>query len=556
MDNEQKEKMEAMAGEAKKKAVGIWTVCKEKIAETWKSGPKGKAICIGGVTAFLLVVFLLGGGKKEEAKPDASELLAKQLAAAQAEMQRIQAETQAKIAAENAAREAEAAKRRTEEEARRAEKAAESEANQKAFQENLAKQQEEMQRQYAEVLAQTQANEAERQRKLAERDRQLAEAAARQKEIAAEAAARVQANREKAEAKRKAMEDARNHVPAATGTLDGSALSEKDFSQVFIGDAPDDEGTIYAHGRSENIRVYQSTSSGLLVGYEQGTSAYAEQVEDLMGSLGVSFDRVVWVDTKTRLNEENRPLRDGFYVRKGMHSYIGTDGGEHVLAQYIEITDPDDVKMLKAEQKRRAEEKRMAEEEAAELANERGAYELNLPLTSLCGFKLGAPPSQVKGLLLYEDGSAVRAMSYRSDMFGNQPKYRLAKPFRLFTHAEVSFADRGVGKHLESVELTGKPDLNKYTSESYFAEVEAMAQLIEKKFGIQFQRTPYSTSKSQMSYIWRDGAGHETLNITATPSYLKLYFADLFEIRRFDAAAKEASKTDIQFDADAGADQL
>lgn len=350
------------------------------------------------------------------------------------------------------------------------------------------------------------------------------------------------------------MEDARNHVPADTGELAASALSENDFTHVFIGDPADDEGTIYAHGRSANIQVFQSTSEGLLVGYAQGANPFTAQAENLMENLGVSFDRVVWVDTKTRLNEENRPLRAGFYVRKGMHSHVGTDGGEHILAQYVEITDPKAVEMLKAEQKRRVEEKRIAEQEAAELANERGAYELNLPIKSLCGFKLGAPPSQVKGLLLHEDGSPVRVMSYGTDMMGNTTKFRLAKPFRLFTHVEVKFADNGVGKHLESVELRGTPDLKKFTRESYFAEVEATAQLIERKFGIQFSRD--TLSGGEQTYSWRDKTGTEVLRITASPKYLQLFFADLFEIRRLDKAAQEASKTSIQFDADAGADQL
>lgn len=555
MDPKTQEPPNAPTATAKQKAVASAAWCKEKISGTWQSGPKGKAICLGAAAALLLAVFLPNCGRKEKAQPDAVAALFQQLAEAQAEIKRVQADAQAKIAEANAAvaaeREQLAAERKellAEVEARRREAAAQTQQAHNEFQQQLMDQIEaEHMRVQAELQAQRDAEQAARERRLAEME-------VRRQEIAAQNAARVKANQEKALARKQAMEDARNHVPAATGELSASALSEKDFSQVFIGDAPDDEGTVYAHGRSDNIRVYQSTSSGLVVGYEQGTSPYAAQVEGLMGNLGVSFDRVVWVDTKTRLNEENRPLRDGFYVRKGMHSHIGTDGAEHVLAQYVEITDPKSVEMLKAEQKRRIEEKRIAEQEAAELADERGAYELNLPIKSLCGFKLGAPPSQVKGLLLHEDGTPVRAMSYRSDMFGNQSKYRLAKPFRLFTHAEVHFADSGVGKHLESVELKGTPDLKKYTRESYFAEVEATARLIERKFGIQFSRSRDSTG--EVSYSWRDRSGNEILSINASGKYLQLYFADLFEIRRLDAAAVEASKTAVQFDADAGADQL
>jgi hypothetical protein len=567
MTHETEEKPIAQAEPTKKKSPAAAARCKETIAATRESGPKRTIIAMGCTVTLLFAVCLSGCGKKENPqrelrdsppkqqaegqteKPqaDAIAFLARQVAEAQKEMQRQQAEIQAKIAAENAAREAEAEKRRAEEEARRKEAAAENEAYWKEFREEMIASGEEFRRRAAEAQAQAEATRAAREQRLAEME-------ARQKEIAAQNAARVKANQEKAQARKQAMEDARNHVPTDTGELSASALSEQDFSQVFIGDAPDDEGTVYAHGRSENIRVYQSTSSGLLVGYAQGTSQYAAQVENLMGSLGVSFDRVVWVDTKTHLNEENRPLRAGFYVRRGMHSHVGPDGGEHVMARYIEIRDPKAVEMLKAEQKRRVEEKRIAEQEAAELADERGAYELNLPVKSLCGFKLGAPPSQVKPLLLHEDGTPVRVMSYGTDMMGNLKKFRMAKPFRLFTHVEVGFADHGVGKHLESVELRGTPDLKKFTRESYFAEVEATARLIERKFGIQFARSAYSTGEQM--YSWRDNAGKEMLNITASPKYLSMYFADLFEIRRLDKAAQEASKTSIQFDADAGADQL
>lgn len=61
MDNEQKEKVAALASEAKKKAGGIWTALKEKIATLWKSGRKGKAICIGGAVVVLLLLGQCGG---------------------------------------------------------------------------------------------------------------------------------------------------------------------------------------------------------------------------------------------------------------------------------------------------------------------------------------------------------------------------------------------------------------------------------------------------------------------------------------------------------------
>ena len=56
MDNEAKEKAAALAGEAKKKAAGIW----QKIAGLWKSGTKGKVICIVGVLAIVWAIGACG----------------------------------------------------------------------------------------------------------------------------------------------------------------------------------------------------------------------------------------------------------------------------------------------------------------------------------------------------------------------------------------------------------------------------------------------------------------------------------------------------------------
>jgi formylglycine-generating enzyme required for sulfatase activity len=56
MDNETKEKAVALAGEAKKKAVGILSKCAGKIGALWKSGVKGKVICIVGVLVILGII--------------------------------------------------------------------------------------------------------------------------------------------------------------------------------------------------------------------------------------------------------------------------------------------------------------------------------------------------------------------------------------------------------------------------------------------------------------------------------------------------------------------
>ena len=56
MDNETKEKVAAIAVEAKKKAGRTWTLCKDKIVTLWKSGIKGKAICIVGALVILGII--------------------------------------------------------------------------------------------------------------------------------------------------------------------------------------------------------------------------------------------------------------------------------------------------------------------------------------------------------------------------------------------------------------------------------------------------------------------------------------------------------------------
>lgn len=60
MDNAKKGRWEAWADDAREKTIGIWSACKKKIAAIWKSGPKGKAICVG-VAAVILLVLMRGG---------------------------------------------------------------------------------------------------------------------------------------------------------------------------------------------------------------------------------------------------------------------------------------------------------------------------------------------------------------------------------------------------------------------------------------------------------------------------------------------------------------
>ena len=62
MNPETKEKLNAQAEVAKNKALAAVAWCQEKIAATWKSGRKGKAICIGVAALVLFLMMRCGGG--------------------------------------------------------------------------------------------------------------------------------------------------------------------------------------------------------------------------------------------------------------------------------------------------------------------------------------------------------------------------------------------------------------------------------------------------------------------------------------------------------------
>ena len=347
--------------------------------------------------------------------------------------------------------------------------------------------------------------------------------------------------------------DSAKNAPGDTGKLSASNISEQQFSQVFIGNSKEDEGVIYVHIQDPSIRIFQATSGGLLVGYARGTSRVAAQIENLMGDLGASFDRVVWIATKSKTHEENRPLETGFFVRRGKHSFVGTDGGEHVLAQYVEITDEKDIAMIMDELKRREDAKEAAEAKARELDEEHGAIELDIPVPSLCGFKLGVPPSQVKPLLVNDDGTPLKVLDIR---YARANPMRLATPFRLFTRAQVYFSSFGKGKHLEMVVFRGE-DFNsaKFTWQSYETEVENTVRLIEKKFGIEFER---SSDSSGRDYIWRHEKNDEeveSIHVQLWNGQLSLAFTS-YLVSELEKQQFEASKKSIAFDADAGADQL
>lgn len=89
------------------------------------------------------------------------------------------------------------------------------------------------------------------------------------------------------------------------------------FYSVFNG-FPKDEGMVYKHD-GNGLKVLQATKKGNLV--ERDYS-----------------DRVIWVETKRRYEDDER-LDAGYYIRRGSMEYETALGAEKRVACYVEVTD-------------------------------------------------------------------------------------------------------------------------------------------------------------------------------------------------------------------------
>lgn len=279
-------------------------------------------------------------------------------------------------------------------------------------------------------------------------------------------------------------------------SIQASDLSTLPFNAVFMDMfevvCPSDEGMVFAFtSLGSNIRILQSTSSGILVGTATGSSPFWGDFEENMGA-----SRVVWIETGATRYEEGRALKSGFYVRCGLYSYTDTDDAEHTVARYVAVTDQKTISMLEAEQKRRIkeeDEKKEAEktaeaarkeaEEAAEAASEvYDAIELDIPIQSLCGFKLGASPGQIRGLIKQDNGLPVKMIGPISCS-----DYRMATPFLVFTNVNISFSsDRGPDKHLTGVRFSAEFVRDQFTDESIVTEFNKISELLQKKINPSF----------------------------------------------------------------------
>lgn len=354
-----------------------------------------------------------------------------------------------------------------------------------------------------------------------------------------------------------------NETPASRMSNDSGEAVEytgKKFADIFW-KIEEDEGVIYKQLSAQDweaskVKVFQATRAGNLVRRE-------------------NCDRVVWVVTPGIRHEDGEILKAGYYVRRGLYEYESANGAAHTVARYVQVTDNRSLEKIekvdwamKAEKKaqeeawaaeeaakKKANEARLkAEEEArkkaALKAAEQGAYDLDIPVKSLCGFKLGTPPSQVMALLQHENGTPVTDLGELIRL-GDNTTYRLVKPFRLFTHVRVTFSDQGVGKHLSRVNLYAKIDEN-VDRKSYVTEMKSLVQLIENKFGIKFD----------WNYAWE--YDKESITIErfdeSWPGYhgdvLSLHFEAWNEIRDLDEKAKRGPKKSFKLKEDDGADDL
>ena len=324
----------------------------------------------------------------------------------------------------------------------------------------------------------------------------------------------------------------------------GGEYTGWDFSKVFMG-AQADEGKIYKFESNISIKVLQAMKKGNLVGYMQGANPFAGRLESLFKSFGGSLNRIVWVETPGKRYEDGETLGEGFYIRRGSYEYKGTDGGEHTVARYVEVTDEATLKTI---------QKQIKDEEAAEaqakLEAEGQPFEVNAPIKSLCGFAIGATPSSVKSLLINpSEGNSLVDGKYTVDG-------KMVTPFRHFDFAELKFSPAPIlgGMHLTSIHLKASDGVPQELGGNVYGEIKTIAAMLEKKFGIKLIE---DAGPSILNYYWgsrsEDGNVKQSIMLSAG-SFGLSFWSDFFSPNE-EKAMKEKLKP-AKLSADAGADQL
>ena len=224
------------------------------------------------------------------------------------------------------------------------------------------------------------------------------------------------------------------------------------------------EGLVYRHYMDSGIKVVEAWQDGYLVKNEW------------------FGDDVVWVKTQKHY-EDGETLKYGFYLRRGRTEVENEYGRMESVPRYVEVIDNDILAVVR---------KHVEEEEGTPL-------QVAVPVKSLCGFAIGTTFSRVERLF--------KSVSWNAGdlaMFGE-----LVTPFRHCDEAELEFTTNhpSGGKHLTHVRLKGASPLE--TFEELCEEVRIIVAMLEKKFGIEFEKV-----RGNNYYAWEAQGDNNTIRQT------------------------------------------
>lgn len=317
-------------------------------------------------------------------------------------------------------------------------------------------------------------------------------------------------------------EEVRNNIQTGwdgqSGTEHIDVGGWKDFEDAFISADEDYNGVIYRLYANRDIKVLKASRNGYFVEHERFPGI------------------LVWVETQKRY-DDGETFGRGFYVRFGQVVEKNVSRYGDTFPRYIEVTDEEVLEKLRAQ---------VEEEEGKTVV-------VDVPVKSLCGFAIGATPSDIESLCktLHSNG--------RSEYFGE-----LATPFRHCHEVLLEFSAKPPlgGRHLCHVELIGNAPLE--TIQELREEVETIVAMLEKKFGIKLKKTEENTNPPFLAfyyihYRWETEGGEDcipqSIDVGVFGNEVKVDFeSDLMSPREWNDWRE--SQRAPKLSADAGADQL
>ena len=258
-------------------------------------------------------------------------------------------------------------------------------------------------------------------------------------------------------------------------------------------------------------------------------------------------------------NEEK--LDYGVYVYKGREKFELEDGGSVVMKVFVEVS-ADEVDDLIADYKHQLKQIESDKESATVAANNEAiaaesanAIEVDVPIKSLCGFVLGSTPAQ--NWNMFKENEGKRYTHERSQVSHFEFDGTLARPFRLFTNAEIHFTFvEDVPEHLYRVNLySDSVDFSRLKREDFAREFETVKTMLEQKFGIVFE-------SRNGKFVWKHQGKSDNESFGAEMLHLYCYnnrmWLELWcnRIEEIDKATKESMKKSLNFSANEGADIL